>query len=130
MKTLQYTFLIYFSVGCFLSSCSKFLDVNPNTGEQISVRNLVDFEEVLHSRDFASRPMVIAAWLADNSYFHAESVARMRTVYSHRNAYLLNESVWTTNDTDDLYRSLYKKIAQTNLVINYPVFALHGTAER
>lgn len=129
MKTLQYNILIYAFVGCFLSSCSKFLDVNPNTGEQISVRNFVDFEEVLNSRDFASHNMIIAEFLTDNIYFHPDSVARMPSDYSLRNAYLWNESIWNNNDTDELYRALYKNIAQANLVINYLDFALDGTAE-
>ncbi len=129
MKTLPFNFLLYVLLGCLLSSCSKFLDVNPNTGEHISVRNFVDFEEVLNSRDFASHNMIIAEFLSDNIYFHPDSVARMASDYSLRNAYLWNEPIWNNNDTDDLYRALYRNIAQANLVINYLDFALDGTAE-
>lgn len=99
--------------------CTKILDINPETGDELAVKKFEDFQEVLNSVKFTSNNFAMAEMLTDDiaiSKFWLDVIANN---FSYKNAYQFDLNFWTTSDIDELYKGLYNNIAQTNLVINH-----------
>lgn len=123
--------LLFFVLGMqLLTSCSKYLDINPETGSNLSVKQYKDFEEVLNNISFTNANYDIAEMLTDNVYIWTYWLDNIATDFSYKNAYLLNEDFWTANDVDNLYTGLYANIANANLVINDLPLAIDATEEQ
>src|SRR5690606_30078343 len=123
--------LLFFVLGMqLLTSCSKYLDINPETGSNLSVKQYKDFEEVMNNISFTNANYDIAEMLTYNVYIWTYWLDNIATDFSYKNAYLLNEDFWTANDVDNLYTGLYANIANANLVINDLPLAIDATEEQ
>src|SRR5690606_40437610 len=107
--------LLFFVLGMqLLTSCSKYLDINPETGSNLSVKQYKDFEEVLNNISFSNANYDIAEMLTDSLNFCRNWLDTIATDFSNKNAYLLIEDFWSANDIDSLYTGLETNIENTN----------------
>lgn len=111
MKTKHYFFVLSLVIIYTISSCQKFLDIMPSTGN-VNPSTLKDFQEMLNSDSIARCNFILADLMADDLSF--PSLARNEY---YGNTYMYPQHIWGPGEMDFMYKSAYERILQMNILI-------------
>lgn len=111
MKTKHYFFILSLVIIYTISSCEKFLDITPSTGN-VNPSTLKDFQEMLNSDSIARCNFILADLMADDLSFPAFA----RNEF-YGNSYMYAQHIWGPGEMDFMYKSAYERILQMNILI-------------
>lgn len=119
----------FLSLSLLFFSCSKILDVNPETGMTVSAKHFKDFKELINSKQFMISNLDIGNMMTDDVLLFEYSTYSNDLNFYQKPAYYFKDEFWQTASVDELYESLYRFISQCNMIIKEVPNLSEGTEE-